>query len=134
MISSPTPHLFLFVTWQQMLRYEEGEYYQTHHDYIPHQKQRQSGVRILTVYMYLNDLGEDQGGGTQFTNLNLTVQPKKGAALLWPSVLDQSPHDKDERTMHQALPVKNGAVKYGANAVSTFYVLCMSKIYSPHDE
>jgi prolyl 4-hydroxylase len=98
----------------QMLRYEVGEHYQTHHDYIPHQLQRQSGVRILTVYMYLNDV--EEGGGTSFTNLGpLTVTPKKGAALIWPSVLDERPHTKDERTMHAALPVIKG-VKYGANA------------------
>lgn len=62
------------------------------------------------MYMYLNDV--EEGGGTKFTNLGITVQPKKGAALLWPSVQDQRPHDKDERTMHAALPVKKG-VKYG---------------------
>jgi prolyl 4-hydroxylase len=105
--------------WLQMLRYEEGEYYRSHHDYIEHQIDRQEGVRILTVYLYLNDLDEEEGGGTQFTNLGgLTVQPKHGRALLWPSVLDEDPHMKDRRTMHQALPVTkgSGAVKYGANA------------------
>jgi prolyl 4-hydroxylase len=105
--------------WLQMLRYEEGEYYRSHHDYIEHQIDRQDGVRILTVYLYLNDLDEEEGGGTQFTNLGgLTVQPKRGRALLWPSVLDEDPHMKDRRTMHQALPVTkgSGAVKYGANA------------------
>ena len=99
-----------------MLKYEEGEYYQTHHDYNEHQLERQSGVRILTVYMYLNDLEEGDGGGTQFTSLGLTVQPKRGRAVIWPSVKNESPHEKDPRTMHQALPVKNGAVKYGSNA------------------
>ena len=105
--------------WLQMLRYEEGEYYRSHHDYIEHQIDRQEGVRIMTVYLYLNDLDEGDGGGTQFTNLGgLTVQPKRGRALLWPSVLDEDPHVKDKRTMHQALPVTkgSGAVKYGANA------------------
>lgn len=96
-----------------MLRYEVGEYYQTHHDYIPYQLERQAGVRIMTVYMYLNDV--EEGGGTQFPKLDLTVQPKRGQALLWPSVLDQDPHEKDDRTLHQALPVIKG-VKYGANA------------------
>lgn len=60
--------------------------------------------------MYLNDVPE--GGGTRFNNLDLTVKPKKGAALIWPSVLDERPHDKDERTMHEAMPVIEG-VKYG---------------------
>jgi prolyl 4-hydroxylase len=97
----------------QMLRYEVGEYYQTHHDYIPYQKERPSGVRIMTVYMYLNDV--EEGGGTSFPRLGITVQPKRGQALLWPSVLDEDPHEQDERTKHTALPVIKG-VKYGANA------------------
>jgi prolyl 4-hydroxylase len=97
----------------QMLRYEVGEFYQTHHDYIPYQLERQAGVRIMTVYMYLNDV--EEGGGTQFPHLGLTVQPKRGQAVIWPSVLDEDPHKKDVRTEHTALPVIKG-VKYGANA------------------
>jgi prolyl 4-hydroxylase len=97
----------------QMLRYDVGEYYQTHHDYIKYQAERQSGVRIMTVYMYLNDV--EEGGGTSFPHLGITVQPKRGHALLWPSVLDEDPHKKDVRTEHTALPVIKG-VKYGANA------------------
>jgi len=40
------------------------------------------------------------------------VQPKKGNALLWPSVLDKEPETKDGRTDHEALPVIKG-IKYG---------------------
>ena len=97
----------------QMLKYDVGEFYDTHHDYIPHLKDRQEGVRIMTVYLYLNDV--EEGGGTRFPNLDITVQPKKGRALLWPSVLDRDPHRKDPRTTHQAMKVIHG-VKYGANA------------------
>jgi prolyl 4-hydroxylase len=61
----------------------------------------------------LNDV--EEGGGTKFNYLDITVQPKKGSAVLWPSVLDESPEDKDGRTDHEALPVVKG-VKYGANA------------------
>jgi hypothetical protein len=47
------------------------------------------------------------GGGTNFPLLgNLTVMPKKGRALIWPSVLDEDPNAKDARTDHQALPVR----------------------------
>ena len=41
--------------------------------------------------------------------------PKRGKALIWPSVLNDSPNLKDGRTEHQALPVEAG-IKYGANA------------------
>jgi prolyl 4-hydroxylase len=95
----------------QLLRYEEGQFYQQHHDYIGHQRERQEGVRILTVFLYLNDV--EEGGGTNFPKLNLTVLPKRGRALLWPSVLNEDPNAQDPRTDHQALPVIKG-IKYGA--------------------
>ena len=41
--------------------------------------------------------------------------PKRGRVLIWPSVLDDDPNEKDDRTDHQALPVEAGK-KYGANA------------------
>lgn len=98
----------------QLLRYREGQYYHTHHDLIQHQIDRQPGVRIMTFYMYLNDV--EEGGGTQFPKLGpLTVMPKKGRALIWPSVLDEDPHQMDNRMHHQAMSVVKG-VKYGANA------------------
>jgi prolyl 4-hydroxylase len=74
---------------------------------------RQQGVRILTAYLYLNDV--EAGGGTNFDQLDITVMPKRGRALLWPSVKSSDPNAKDYRTTHQALPVEEG-VKYGANA------------------
>jgi len=81
-----------------------------HHQY---QRERPCGVRTLTFYMYLNDV--EEGGGTQFPKLGMTVTPKKGRAVLWPSVYDAHPHVMDPRADHTALPVKKG-VKYGANA------------------
>jgi prolyl 4-hydroxylase len=97
----------------QMLRYENSQFYVTHSDYIPYQLERPCGVRILTFYMYLSDV--EEGGGTNFPNLDLTVQPKKGRAVLWPSVFDHAPNKRDRLGDHQALPVIKG-VKYGANA------------------
>jgi prolyl 4-hydroxylase len=97
----------------QLLRYEPGQFYNTHHDYIPHHLSRQMGVRTLTVFLYLNDV--EAGGGTEFPNIGLTVQPRKGRAVIWPSVLNENPNAKDLRTNHGALPVQSG-IKYGANA------------------
>ena len=58
------------------------------------------------------------GGGTRFTALNVTVRPKRGRALIWPSVYDDDPTAKDRysdpRTHHEALPVKRGT-KFSAN-------------------
>ncbi|KAL7567681.1 hypothetical protein ACA910_012020 [Epithemia clementina (nom. ined.)] len=98
----------------QLLKYEVGQFYETHHDYIDHHLERFEGVRILTIFLYLNDV--EEGGGTNFpNNYNMTVEPRKGRALLWPSVLNENPDKKDLRTEHQALPVLSG-IKYGANA------------------
>jgi prolyl 4-hydroxylase len=99
----------------QILKYEVGEFYRAHHDYIPHQKTRQCGPRILTFFLYLSDV--EGGGGTRFTSLDppLTVQPRKGRALLWSSVMNQDPSNSDQRTRHEALPVEKGT-KFAANA------------------
>mmetsp|Transcript_27312 Transcript_27312/g.76638 ORF Transcript_27312/g.76638 Transcript_27312/m.76638 type:complete len:317 (-) Transcript_27312:96-1046(-) len=97
----------------QLLRYEEGQRYGKHHDYIHHHNARPQGVRILTVFFYLNDV--EEGGGTHFNDLDITVLPKRGRVLLWPSVLDQHPSRKDSLTHHEALPPIKG-IKYGANS------------------
>jgi prolyl 4-hydroxylase len=80
---------------------------------IKAQVKMQAGPRILTVYIYLNDV--QKGGGTNFEELDVTVLPKRGRVLIWPSVYDQSVNEKDRRTMHAAMPVEAG-IKYGANA------------------
>jgi prolyl 4-hydroxylase len=120
----------------QLLKYEVGQAYNTQyvhslsmikssmdranillflifsHDYIPHQKDRQCGPRILTFFIYLSDV--EAGGGTDFPDLGLTVMPKKGRAILWPSVYDADPFSDDQLTRHQALPVEAGT-KFAAN-------------------
>lgn len=96
----------------QLLKYEPNQFYNVHHDYIEHQRDRQCGPRILTFFLYLSDV--EAGGGTRFTDLDITVSPKVGRALLWPSVLNSEPMNKDSRTMHEALPVIAGT-KFAAN-------------------
>jgi prolyl 4-hydroxylase len=83
-------------------------------DYIEKQTERQCGPRILTFFIYLSDLPEDGGGGTDFPKLGLTIQPKKGSAVLWPSVYNSDPKRMDKRFDHQALPVLNGT-KFAMN-------------------
>lgn len=97
--------------------------YNVHHDYIDVDTERQPGPRILTVFLYLNEV--EEGGGTQFLDLNITVMPKVGRALLWPSVLDEDPTKKDDRTYHQALPVEKG-VKFGSKCLCCCANYCRS--------
>ena len=102
----------------QLLHYEPGQFYKVHHDYVASHAFGPSGPRVLTFFLYLNDV--EEGGGTNFPELApgaapLTIQPKRGKALIWPSVLDENVNEKDYRTEHEALKVLKG-VKYGANA------------------
>ena len=69
---------------------------------------------VLAVDQVVSDGDVEAGGGTNFPQLDITVMPKKGRALLWPSVLDSNPMKKDGRMMHQALEVEEG-IKYAAN-------------------
>ncbi len=78
----------------QLLKYEEGQFYREHHDFIEHQVDRQCGPRILTFFLYLNDV--EEGGGTGLRigpdeDQYMVVSPKKGKALLWPSALNFNP-------------------------------------------
>lgn len=97
----------------QLLRYHEEQYYKSHNDDIPYQRDRPTGVRIPTFYFYLNTV--EEGGGTHFPHLNLTVPAKRGRAVLWPSVLNEKPNAKDPRSDHEAFLVIKG-VKFGCNA------------------
>jgi len=95
----------------QVLRYETGQFYKTHHD---QNSPRASawGPRMFTVFMYVGDGYE--GGLTNFPKLNVTIPAKKGAVCVWTSILDTDPYQRDDRTDHQSLPVESG-VKYGVN-------------------
>lgn len=97
----------------QLLRYEGGQFYNQHHDYIPTDIDQLYGPRLLTVFMYLNDV--KAGGGTDFPLIGKKVMPKRGRVVVWPSVLNDNPTEMDPRTEHAATPVEEG-VKYATNA------------------
>ena len=83
-----------------------------HHDYIPGHLDLPIGPRLYTFFLYLGK--PEEGGGTRFPRLNVTVEPEVGKVAIWPSVLNSNPLKKDPRTLHEALPVEKG-IKYGAN-------------------
>ena len=96
----------------QVLRYEIGQEYKTHHDASSSQTKLACGTRILTFFLYLSDV--DEGGETAFPTLDIAIKPKKGSALLWPSTRSDDVYKIDQRTLHQARPVIKGT-KFAAN-------------------
>ena len=92
----------------QIMRYQESQFARTHHDFHAHQVDRQCGPRILTFHIFLSDA--DAGGGVEFPYFNIKIRPKKGAAILWPNVLNSSPMTQDGRLIHQVLEVESGVV------------------------
>ena len=107
--------------WLQLVKYVPGQYYKMHHDNGYETMRGPQGPRLLTVFIYLNDV--EEGGATRFndifgdkTMVHMDVLPRKGSALIWPSVLSEFPNDTyDKRTFHEAMMVTKG-VKFGANA------------------
>ena len=65
------------------------------------------------MFLYLNNV--EEGGETNFPKLKISVKPKIGRAVLWPSVISSDPTKIESMTYHEAKPVKKG-IKYGANS------------------
>ncbi|XP_051862858.1 prolyl 4-hydroxylase subunit alpha-1-like [Drosophila albomicans] len=87
----------------QVLKYDFGGHASIHNDYF---KNSSSEDRIATILFYLNDVSS--GGGTVFFDLNLTVQPEPGKAVLWYN-LNLDTFDYEERNIHASCPVKIGS-------------------------
>ena len=110
----------------QVLRYEIGQKYNTHHDASVIQNNLACGLRILTFFLYLSDV--EQGGETGFPNLKVAVKPMRGKGLLWANTLNMNPDQPDQRTMHEARPVIQG-VKYAANTWIHMYDFAIPNLH-----
>lgn len=92
-----------------LLRYENGQEYRPHRDYLPQSlvlpiNEGGPGQRDATVIAYLNDVGD--GGETEFLELGKKIAPKTGRVLAFRNLLaDGSP---DMRTLHAGRPVASG--------------------------
>ncbi len=93
-----------------VLRYQPGQEYRTHVDFfdpdLPGQRAHidTSGQRMLTMLTYLAEV--EEGGGTEFPELGITVAPQAGTALVFYNVMPDG--QVDRRTLHAGLPVKAG--------------------------
>ncbi len=93
----------------QILHYVKGAEYLPHYDYFPNNEGGRSnmekgGQRIITLIIYLNDV--EAGGATVFPEINLSVYPKKGAALYFSYC--NSISQIDSLTLHGGAPIIQG--------------------------
>ena len=89
-------------------KYEIGEFYVRHPDYFIDEDLETyctwMGQRTWTTMLYLNDV--EEGGETQFPNINVKMKPKEGTLIAWNNLhIDGT---NNENTLHEALPPKSG--------------------------
>lgn len=90
----------------QILHYEPGQAYEPHFDWFDPELPgyetitRSGGQRIASVVMYLNT--PEQGGGTAFPELGLTVTARRGSAVYF------AYEGGDQSSLHAGLPVLRG--------------------------
>jgi len=91
-----------------VLHYGLNGEYRTHHDYFTKDRPlyrsvtEKGGNRIATLIMYLSET--PAGGGTEFSDVEMTFHPHKGQALLF----TYGSLDHSSQTMHAGLPVLKG--------------------------
>ena len=69
---------------------------------------------MLNLFLDLSDV--EEGGETYFPDLDISIQPRRGKAVLWANTLDSAPGSEvDLRIKHEARPVTKGR-KFAANA------------------
>ncbi len=94
----------------QVVHYSKGQFYKPHHDYFePGDFDPKLGQRLHTFLIYLNDVAPSDGGLTFFPQLNIRVQPERGAALYFRD-LDMS-GNPDPRTLHAGETILNPKVE-----------------------
>ena len=91
----------------KVLHYQQGEYYKPHTDGSTGGSSHsgfENSTRLATLFVYLNDV--EQGGETAFPQLDLSIKPRAGMAVVhFPTSYDKV---GDDRTEHTSLPVLKG--------------------------
>lgn len=87
--------------------YEEGQYFKPHNDFFTGAAYdmhcKSSGNRTQTFMIYLND--GFVGGGTNFPNLNKTIEPEIGKGLWWENIKDG---EYQNQYLHEGVSVEKG--------------------------
>jgi len=103
----------------QLVRYAATERFGPHHDYHEYNADGKLGSsvqgeqRAFTVLVFGATLGPDAGGETYFPNLDVSVAPRLGDALVWANVgADGAPNP---RSLHEGRPPAAGNGKLAIN-------------------
>lgn len=102
----------------QLVRYEPGQYFKPHYDYLDRkidmyrENVERNGQRKYTFFVYLTDVPDNVGGTTYFPKLKTHFTGAKGDAIFWSNV-DENGED-DKRMLHSGTELKKGK-KYGLN-------------------
>lgn len=92
----------------QLVHYNIGERYYPHYDgYELNDIRINQGQRIVTCFIYLNNLNNKQGGHTEFNKLNIKVAPKKGRLLVFYNT-EKGSNKLHDLAMHSGNEVLNG--------------------------
>lgn len=99
----------------KVVNYRKGEQYTEHRDYFGAGTSfvKTVGDRMMTFFVYLNDLNEEEGGATAFPRLGIKVRPEAGSAMFWVNI-DHNGHYFEETT-HAGEPVLGDREKWGIN-------------------
>ena len=98
----------------QTVVYNNNEYYQEHLDTFPPDSKymQNGGNRIATIFVYMTTLTPEEGGKTNFSNLNLSIKPIKCHAVYFENIKNNI---VDYRLLHQGEKVIGLNKKYGIN-------------------
>jgi len=90
----------------QVVHYGRGGKYEPHYDACVYNCKRMNigGPRVFTFLIYLND--DFEGGETHFPNIEYTVKPEKGKAVLFRNVCDSGRILRESN--HGGNPVHSG--------------------------
>lgn len=103
LLNIPTSNLASF----DMIQLNRGQSTSPQHDILPQHSWLPAGPRVLTLLLCL--ASSDEGGAVGFPDLNWTyIKLKKGQAILWSNVLENSPTNKHPKMMSELLPVVSG--------------------------
>jgi len=96
----------------QITKYNKGDYYKLHHDYI----KELTNKRKYSVIIYLNSLEDDDGGATYFPFYKQKIIPEEGTLIYFDNVFDDN--SDNFLTLHESQPIKKNKDKYVITAWS----------------